>query len=137
MPGPPSSVSSHLEELHANAGKHELQECGHNHDIPDGPDSHEHTLHHVLQAPTNMANKHCGPQQPGVGILGVDGAQGLGPGTSGHGSGMCGQGHMVKGQCYGPGTCGHQRGISVYQEGICGHISGTCIREMWPLIRDL
>ena len=56
-----SSVSSHLEELHTNAGEHELQERGHDHDISDGPDGHEHTLHHVLQAPTNMAHGHHRP----------------------------------------------------------------------------
>ena len=60
-----SSVSSHLEELHTNAGKHELQECGHDHDISDGPDGHKHTLHHVLQAPTDMAHGHRRPWQPG------------------------------------------------------------------------
>lgn len=64
MPGPPSSVSSHLEELHTNAGKHELQECGYNHDIPNGSDGHEHTLHHVLQVPRNGANEYHRPQQP-------------------------------------------------------------------------
>lgn len=64
MPGPPSSVSSHLEELHTDASKHELQKCGYDHDIPDGPDGHEDTLHHVLQVPTNMTNGQCRPEQP-------------------------------------------------------------------------
>lgn len=39
---------SHLEELHTDAGKHELQECSDNHDVPDGPDGHEHALHNML-----------------------------------------------------------------------------------------
>lgn len=77
MLGPPSSVLSHLEELHANAGEHELQECGHNHDIPDGPDGHEHTLHHVLQEPTDMVNGHHRPWWP----LGRDSGYEWGSGT--------------------------------------------------------
>lgn len=77
MPGPPSSVSSHLEELHADAGEHELQERGHNHDIPDGPDGHEHTLHHVLQTPTNMAHGHRRPRWP----QGKDSGHGWSSGT--------------------------------------------------------
>lgn len=43
----------HLEELHTNAGKHELQEGGDDHDVSNGPDGHEHTLHHVLQTHTH------------------------------------------------------------------------------------
>lgn len=98
MPGPPSSVSSHLEKLHANAGKHELQECGYNHDISDGPDGHEHTLYHVLQAPMNMDNGHYKPQWSWAGTLDMDGAKGLGSGSCDLGLAICGQEHMVKGQ---------------------------------------
>lgn len=39
----------YLEELHSNTSKHELQECGDNHDVADGPDGHKYTLHHMLQ----------------------------------------------------------------------------------------
>lgn len=91
MPGPPARVSSYLEELHANAGEHELQECGHDHDIPDGPDGYEHTLHHVLQAPTHTAPGYrpqamAAPGQGlGAGTLGRESAQGLGLGICGLG----------------------------------------------------
>lgn len=45
----------------------------------------------MLQAPTNMAKETACHSSHGVGVLGVDGAQGLGLGTSGYGSGMGGQ----------------------------------------------
>lgn len=48
----------HLEELHTNAGEHELQEGGDDHDVSDGPDGHEHTLHHVLWTPAHVTNGH-------------------------------------------------------------------------------
>lgn len=39
----------HLEELDPNAGEHELEQRGDDHNVPDGADGHEHTLYHVLQ----------------------------------------------------------------------------------------
>lgn len=39
----------HLKKLHSDARKHELQERGNQHDVPDGADGDEHTLHHVLE----------------------------------------------------------------------------------------
>lgn len=53
---------SHLEELHTNAGEHELQERGDDHDVPNGPDGHKHTLYHVLQAPMHIADGYRRPQ---------------------------------------------------------------------------
>lgn len=41
-------VEPHLEKLHSDAGKHELQESGDQHDVPDGADGNKNTLHHVL-----------------------------------------------------------------------------------------
>lgn len=38
----------HLEQLDANAGKHELQERGDDQDVADSADGHKHTLHHIL-----------------------------------------------------------------------------------------
>lgn len=40
---------SHLEELHPNAGKHELQQGGDYHNVANGFDGHEHALDHMLQ----------------------------------------------------------------------------------------
>lgn len=40
----------HLEQLHADAGKHELKERRDDQDVSDGADGYEHTLHHVLWA---------------------------------------------------------------------------------------
>lgn len=46
----PLSISSpYLEELHSDTSEHELQQRGDDHDVADGPDSHKHTLDHVLQ----------------------------------------------------------------------------------------
>ena len=42
--------STHLEELHADASKHELQKGSDDQDVADGFDRHEHTLHNVLWA---------------------------------------------------------------------------------------
>lgn len=42
-------VESHLEKLDSDACKHELQERGDQHDVPDGADSNKHALHHVLE----------------------------------------------------------------------------------------
>lgn len=39
----------YLEELDPDAGEHELQQGGDNHDVPDGPDGDKHTLNHMLQ----------------------------------------------------------------------------------------
>lgn len=38
----------HLEELDSDAGKHELQQSGDDHDVSNGADGHKHTLHHML-----------------------------------------------------------------------------------------
>ena len=38
----------HLEELDPNAGEHELEQRGDNHNVPDGADGHENALHDVL-----------------------------------------------------------------------------------------
>lgn len=126
MTGPPSSVSSHLEELHANAGKHELQECGHDHDIPNGPDGHEHTLYHVLQAPTNMANGHCRPQWP----WGRD---------SGHGwSSWIWAGDMWSWVTdVWSGTCGH--GEVMWAGDVWAPTKNKCLSgmDMWPCFRGL
>lgn len=43
------AVTAYLKELHSDTGEHELQQCGDNHDVTDGPDGHEDTLDHVLQ----------------------------------------------------------------------------------------
>lgn len=40
-----------LKELHADTGEHELEQGCDDHDVPDGPDGHEHTLDHVLPRP--------------------------------------------------------------------------------------
>ena len=53
--------SPHLEELHTNAGEHELQEGGDDHDVSDSPDGHEYALHHVLQTRTHMTSGHRRP----------------------------------------------------------------------------
>lgn len=39
----------HLEKLHSDARKHKLQECGDQHDVPDGADGNKNALHHVLE----------------------------------------------------------------------------------------
>lgn len=39
----------YLEQLHTDAGKHELQECGDDEDVADGTDGHKHTLNHALR----------------------------------------------------------------------------------------
>lgn len=44
----PSGGGPHLEELHPDAGEHELQQRGDDHDVADGADGHEDALHHVL-----------------------------------------------------------------------------------------
>lgn len=46
--GRTEAVTTHLEQLNADARKHELQQGGDYHDVPDSADSHKHTLHHVL-----------------------------------------------------------------------------------------
>lgn len=46
-------TAMYLEELDADTGKHELQECGDDQDVADSADGHKHTLHHIL-----WANKH-------------------------------------------------------------------------------
>lgn len=51
----------HLEELHTNAGEHELQQGGDDHDVSDGPDGHKYTLYHVLQIPTHLTSGHRRP----------------------------------------------------------------------------
>lgn len=38
-----------LKELHPDAGKHELQQRGDDHDVADGSDSNKHALHYMLQ----------------------------------------------------------------------------------------
>lgn len=38
----------YLEELHSNAGEHEVQQHGDQDDVADGFDGHEHALDHVL-----------------------------------------------------------------------------------------
>ena len=50
----------HLEELDPNAGEHELEQRGDNHNVPDGADGHEHALHDVLWA-------EAGGSGPGLG----------------------------------------------------------------------
>lgn len=40
---------SDLEELDTDAGKHEVQQHGHQDNVADGLDGHKHTLDHVLQ----------------------------------------------------------------------------------------
>lgn len=40
-----------LKELHSDAGEHELEQRRNDHDVPDGPDGHKHTLDHVLLRP--------------------------------------------------------------------------------------
>lgn len=45
----------YLKQLNSNAGKHELQQSGDNHNVPDGSDGDKHTLDHVL--PMGERNK--------------------------------------------------------------------------------
>lgn len=40
---------AHLEELHSDAGEHELQQRGDDDNVADGADGHKHALDHVLQ----------------------------------------------------------------------------------------
>ena len=40
--------TSHLEKLHTNAGKHEVQQHGDQDYVANGLDSHKHTLDHML-----------------------------------------------------------------------------------------
>lgn len=42
--------STDLEKLDSNAGKHEIQQHGDQHDVADGFDGHKHTLDHMLSA---------------------------------------------------------------------------------------
>ena len=42
--------ATHLEELHTDASKHELQKRSDDQDVADSSDRHEHTLHDVLWA---------------------------------------------------------------------------------------
>jgi len=39
----------YLKQLNSNAGKHELQQSGDNHNVSDGSDGNKHTLDHMLQ----------------------------------------------------------------------------------------
>lgn len=39
----------YLKQLNSNAGKHELQQSGDNHNVSDGSDGDKHTLDHMLQ----------------------------------------------------------------------------------------
>lgn len=39
----------YLEELHSNAGEHELQQRCDDQDVADGSDRHEDALHHILE----------------------------------------------------------------------------------------
>lgn len=43
------SLSANLKELHPDAGEHELQQGGDDHDVANSSDGHKHTLHHMLQ----------------------------------------------------------------------------------------
>ena len=43
-----SEPSYYLEKLDPDAGEHELEQRGDNHDIPYGPDGDKHALDHVL-----------------------------------------------------------------------------------------
>jgi len=45
-----ASRPAHLEQLDSDAGEHEVQQHGDQHDVPDGLDGDEHTLDDVLQA---------------------------------------------------------------------------------------
>lgn len=40
--------SPYLEQLYSDAGKHELEKGGDDHDVANGPDGHEDTLDHML-----------------------------------------------------------------------------------------
>lgn len=40
---------AHLKELHPDAGEHELQQRGDDHDVADGSDGDKHALDNVLQ----------------------------------------------------------------------------------------
>lgn len=48
----------YLEELHANAGKHKLEQRGDDDDVADGPDGHKHALHHMLEPPGKTKGQH-------------------------------------------------------------------------------
>lgn len=41
-------ASTYLEKLHADTGKHEIQQHGDQDDVADGFDGHKHTLDHML-----------------------------------------------------------------------------------------
>lgn len=42
-------MSQYLEQLHTDAGEHELQESGDYEDVADSADSHKNTLNHALK----------------------------------------------------------------------------------------
>lgn len=48
----------YLEELHANTGKHKLEQRGDDDDVADGPDGHKHALHHMLEPPGKTKGQH-------------------------------------------------------------------------------
>lgn len=43
------SLTANLKELHPDAGEHELQQGGDDHDVANSSDGYKHTLHHMLQ----------------------------------------------------------------------------------------
>lgn len=45
--------AENLEELHSDAGKHELEQRGDDQDVADGADRHKHALHHILETDNN------------------------------------------------------------------------------------
>lgn len=53
--GEDKSEPTYLEELDPDAGEHELEQRGDNHNVPDGADGDEHTLDHVLQREARRA----------------------------------------------------------------------------------
>lgn len=66
FPGGGEERSPHLEELHPNAGEHELKQRGDNHDVPDGPDGDEHALHHVLRGEGRGVRRGLQPEPRGA-----------------------------------------------------------------------
>lgn len=65
-------VRPYLEKLDSNAGKHELQEGGDQHDVPDGADGHKHALHHMLERQEHVLGAGLAPLHPTtLGTLGI------------------------------------------------------------------
>lgn len=64
---PENAAARNLEELDPDAGEHELQQRGDDHDVPDGPDGHKHALDHMLQDRHNKETSRSAFSSPTLG----------------------------------------------------------------------